>query len=243
MRISANGYTLIKEFEGLHLKSYLCPAGYWTIGYGHTSMAGPPKVEAGMVISRDMADQILMADLSKFETGVTNLIRVPLTQGQFDALVSFAFNCGLGALEKSTLLKRVNRGEHDRVPAEFMKWTKARGVELKGLVRRRRAETALWRGVDKVVNDQPVRKDIPDAPEPPKSMAKSREGNAALITGAAGAAAIVAEIEPAVQHGANIFNALSATLGKPVVLALLIVVLASAAIWYWRRQRLIEDGV
>lgn len=149
--ISARGLQVIKEFEGLRLKAYVCAAGKWTIGYGHTAEAGPPSVTPGMQITREQAFEILKRDIASFERDVRRLVRRPLTQGQFDALVSFHFNTG--KLGGSTLLKRINAGRLDDVPAQLMRWTKARDpksgrlVELAGLVRRRRAEAGLWRSL------------------------------------------------------------------------------------------------
>jgi GH24 family phage-related lysozyme (muramidase) len=162
MKTSDAGLKLIMQFEGLRLKAYRCPAGVWTIGYGHTSAAGVPDVRDGMRISAQEAEAILKKDLAGFEAAVAGLVKKELTQAQFDVLVSFAYNCGVGALKGSTLLKRVNAGAFDAVSAELMKWTKAKGKELPGLVRRRRAEAALWRGLPKVV--EPICKVLPIAP-------------------------------------------------------------------------------
>lgn len=151
MQVSNRGLAVIKEFEGWRPRAYICPAGHWTIGYGHTAMAGPPSVKAGDEISLEEGHAILKRDVAKFAAEVLRLVKVPLTQGQFDALVSFHFNTG--ALASSTLLKRVNARRFEDVPAQLMRWTRAkdpktgRRVELQGLVRRRRAEAALWRGI------------------------------------------------------------------------------------------------
>jgi lysozyme len=98
MKTSEAGLKLIRSFEGLRLKSYRCPAGIWTIGYGHTSAAGAPKVRENMRISREEAEAILKRDLAQFENAVSSMVKVPLTESQFDVLVSFAFNCGIAAL-------------------------------------------------------------------------------------------------------------------------------------------------
>ncbi|MFN7608707.1 MAG: lysozyme, partial [Ralstonia sp.] len=92
MKTSAAGIALIKEHEGKRLKAYLCPAGVWTIGYGHTTGAGSPSVQKGMTITEAEADAIFARDIGAFERGVLRLVKVPLAQGQFDALVSFEFN-------------------------------------------------------------------------------------------------------------------------------------------------------
>jgi len=142
VKISETGVNLIKSFEGLRLESYLCPAGVWTVGYGHTG----DDVTPGMTITEDRANKMLRRDLVKFEQGVDLLITVPLNQQQFDALVSFAFNCGLGALEQSTLRKRLNNKEDPNKVAqeELPKWVKGDGVVLPGLVERRKKEVELF---------------------------------------------------------------------------------------------------
>jgi lysozyme len=140
-RIGKAGLDLIKEFEGLKLRAYLCPAKVWTIGYGSTG----PHVTAGKVITNAEAEDLLKEDLARFERAVTGFVTVPLTQNQYDALVSFAFNVGISALERSTLLRRVNAKRFDDVPAEFLKWNRAGGRPLAGLTRRRAAEAALFK--------------------------------------------------------------------------------------------------
>lgn len=140
MKTGNQGIDLIKEFEGLRLTAYKCAAGVWTIGYGHTE-----GVTGAMVITEATADELLARDLAKFEAGVSKLVKVELNQNQFDALVSFAFNCGLANLAKSTLLKKLNATvPADQVAAEFMRWNKAGGKVLPGLTRRRAAEAALF---------------------------------------------------------------------------------------------------
>jgi len=175
MKTSAKGLALIKEFEGLRLAAYLCPANVWTIGYGHTSAAGQPAVYSGMRITEAQADEILRRDLAKYEAAVLRLVKVPLNQSQFDALASFCFNVGEGALGKSTLLRKLNRGEYGAVPSELMKWVRGGGRELPGLVRRRRAEAKLWRDLDarpagpeeaRVHPDQPVPDDVKPSESP-----------------------------------------------------------------------------
>lgn len=239
MNISVAGINLIKEFEGLELTSYPDPGTNgepWTIGYGHTSMAGPPRVLPHMTINRFEAERILRDDLRKYEAAVKKMVTVELKQNQFDALVSFAYNCGIGNLQKSTLLKRVNAGRFDDVPAEFMKWTKAAGKTMKGLVRRRRAEAAMWRGMDdgkpEVFKEARLQ---PDKPVPSKTMMQSKEGNAAALAGSAAAVTAGTEV-------VNNIGTLSEALGRPAVLVFIVIALACAAIWYWRKRRLDEEG-
>lgn len=242
MKVSAAGINLIKEFEGVRLKSYKCPAGVYTIGVGHTSAAGPPKVGPGMEITNAQAMKILAQDLVQFEDGVEAAVRVPLTQNQFDALVSFTFNVGLGAFQKSTLLKKLNAEDYAAVPAELMKWTKAGGKELPGLVRRRRAEAAMWRGVD---DNKAIKQDArltPDLPQPSKPITKSKEGNMALVTGGAAAVTAANDVARQVKETGDSVTSLIDLLKNPTFIVLVLVVLAAAAIWYWRWQRLKEEG-
>ena len=242
MRTSKAGRDLITQFEGCKLTAYKCPAGIWTIGVGHTDAAGPPIVRSSMTMTRAQAEYTLEADLISFETHVSMLVKVPLTQNQFDVMVSFAFNCGVGALTKSTLLKKLNRREYSAIPAELMKWTKGGGKELPGLVRRRRAEAAMWRAVDETAEIDQDSRVQPSAPEPPKTMLESKEGNAAVLAGASGAIAAAQEIVPVVQQSSDLFSGLSEALGKPVVIAMIVILVACVGIWFWRRQRLLEDA-
>ncbi|MBN3006243.1 lysozyme [Chromobacterium alkanivorans] len=140
MNISANGVKLIQQFEGLRLKAYQDAVGVWTIGYGHTG----PDVTPGLVITQAQADALLARDLSRFEAGVTRLVQVPLNQNQFDALVSFSYNLGLGSLQNSTLLRLLNQRDYAGAAAQFPRWNKAGGKVLPGLTRRRAAEQALF---------------------------------------------------------------------------------------------------
>lgn len=140
MRISQAGIDLIKEYEGCKLEAYKCPAGVWTIGYGHTG----PDVYKGRYIGPTMATMLLREDLERFEREVTAMLVIPVRQHQFDALVSFAFNLGSSALRKSTLLRKLNNGDYAGASAEFDKWTRAGGKVLPGLVRRRAAERKLF---------------------------------------------------------------------------------------------------
>ena len=141
MKISDKGLSLIKEFEGLRLTSYVCPAGVLTIGYGSTG----PHVRSGMTITKEEAERLLLKDVARFEGAVNSLVKVGLNQGQFDALVSFAFNLGSSALADSTLLRLLNSGDYEGAAGQFDRWVKAGAVTLEGLVRRRNAEEAMFR--------------------------------------------------------------------------------------------------
>lgn len=130
----------LKQWEGCRLIAYRDPVGIWTIGYGHTGS----DVKRGMQITQAQADKLLMDDLARFERAVDQAVKVPLTDNQFGALVSFAFNVGVAAFEKSTLLKKLNQGNYSAVPGELARWNRAGGKLLAGLVNRRAAEAGLW---------------------------------------------------------------------------------------------------
>lgn len=140
MRISQKGLNLIKEFEGLELKAYKDSVGVVTIGYGSTG----PHVSMGMTITADQAEALLKNDVNRFEKGVMDLVTAPITQNQFDALVSFSFNLGLGNLKASTLLRKLNSLDYVGAANEFPRWNKAGGKVLAGLTRRREAEKKLF---------------------------------------------------------------------------------------------------
>ena len=131
--------------------------------------------------------------------------------------------------------------QHGAGPAELMKWTKADGKELPGLVRRQRAEAALLRGLPKVADIQQTRTS-PDLPKPPKPITRSNKANVAIIAGGAGALAAAGEAMPVVREGVGIMPVLSDALGRPAFIAALIVIVASVAIWIWRHQQLLEQG-
>lgn len=139
MKINQEGLNLIKDFEGCRLKAYLCPAGVWTIGYGHTK-----GVKPDMVITQLDADRFLLQDLKRFEEAVSSLVKVPITPNQFSALVSFAYNVGTGALYDSTLLRKLNNKDYKGAADEFLRWNKAGGKVLPGLTKRRIAERDLF---------------------------------------------------------------------------------------------------
>ena len=139
--ITTEGLSLIKRFEGFSANTYICPAGYKTIGYGHVIKRGE---DFSSGISFDAAMQLLKRDVMVAERAVCRLIYVPLTDNQLAALVSFTFNLGAGVLQRSTLRRKVNRQQHDAVPSELLRWVYAGGRKLSGLVKRRAAEATLY---------------------------------------------------------------------------------------------------
>ena len=170
MKVSASGRKAIMRHEGVRLTAYPDPATKgepFTIGVGHTSAAGAPKVTKGMIITEDECDEILSRDLATFEAAVEKAVTVPLNQNQFDALVSFTFNVGAGNLQKSTLLKRLNQGDYRGAAEQFGAWNKAAGKVMKGLVTRRADERALFlRPVAANTTDAVPVEDLPTKPAP-----------------------------------------------------------------------------
>lgn len=234
---------ITKEFEGCRLKAYKCPAGVWTIGWGHTSEIGAPHVTPNMVITQKRADEILDADLAVCTEVVDRLVKVHLTPNQQEALADFVFNVGESQFASSTLLKRVNAKRFADVPAELMKWTRGGGRVLPGLVKRRQATAILWRGIDaKHPLDIQESRARPDTPPKPKPITKSREANTSALVGAAAVATAVSEGASQLKDGADLLPILTESLGRPTVLVLLAIGVACAAIWYWRKQRLDEEG-
>lgn len=201
--ISNEGVDLIKRFEGLHkvqpdgmISAYRCPAGKWTIGYGVTK-----GVRSGMKITKEEAELRLLEEIREHADIVKQYVTVPLTQGQFDALVSFVFNLGGGNFRSSTLLKKLNKGLYDDVPEQIMRWNKARVdgklTPLKGLTRRRAAEAAIFSSDAKLPADEGG----PKGPQKvtaaaPKPLAKSKTMAGA---GIAGAATALGEITPQIE--------------------------------------------
>ena len=156
MKVSDKAKGVIKHHEGVRQRPYRCPAKLWTIGVGHVLYPeqGAMKLELrdgfalkdadNRLFSMEEVDAILSADLERFERGVEKFITVQLTQGQFDALVSFSFNVGLGTLQRSTLRQKVLRGDMEVAAQEFLKYCMAGGKPLKGLQNRRQDERALF---------------------------------------------------------------------------------------------------
>ena len=156
MKVSQRCKEMIKHHEGVRFKPYRCPARLWTVGVGHVLYpdqgrlpldqrdAFPLKAEDNRVFSGAEVDGILGADLQRFEAGIAKLFPMVLAQGQFDALCSFAFNLGLGGVQRSTLRQKVLRGEIEAAADEFLKFTRGGGKVLPGLVKRRNDERALF---------------------------------------------------------------------------------------------------
>lgn len=171
MRLSDDGFALIRDFEGYHRKlpdgscvAYRCPAGVWTLGFGCTK-----GIREGMVWTRDQAEAALRAEIETHEDAVNRMVTAPINQNQFDALVSFAYNCGDGALQKSTLLRLLNAGDYAGAARSFSLWNKGGGRVLKGLVTRRAREAALFL---KPTEDAPE-PTMPQTVDPPSPQPKA----------------------------------------------------------------------
>ena len=142
MNISDDGFDIIKKFEGCELEAYKCAAGVWTIGYGHTK-----DVQEGDKWTEEKSEFMLWRELEdEYEHYVNSLVTVPLNQCQFDALVSWVYNLGPNNLKSSSMLRVLNEGKYDEVPAQMKKWNKANGKVLAGLTRRREAEGLMFEG-------------------------------------------------------------------------------------------------
>ena len=202
MRLSSKGYDLIKSFEGC-LKPvgggmfvpYICPAGVLTIGWGHTNDGGRPFNRSARW-SQAECDQALVDDMVRYEKAVDRRVKVQLTQGQYDALVSFTYNCGEGALAKSTLLRLVNARRFNEAARAFAAWNRGGGKVLKGLTRRRAAEAALFLEEDYAVlqeanyvvsvsdDDEPMAQRVDYPPEKP-AISQETAGGVTVATGSA----------------------------------------------------------
>ena len=153
LKLSEAGQNLIKHFESCMkqvgpnaYKAYACPAGVMTVGWGTTRHQGKP-IPPGAVWTGDQCDTAFIHDIAKYEDDVKHLVTVAIDQFEFDALVSFTYNCGASALAKSTLLRKVNAGDFEGAALEFQRWNKANGKVMPGLVRRRASEALLFQNL------------------------------------------------------------------------------------------------
>jgi lysozyme len=236
MKISQFGKSMIAAFEGVRLEAYRCPAGVLTIGIGITGEEARP----GRKITREEAFSMFDEFLARqYEPGVRKLLKRDPTQGQWDAMVSFAFNCGVGALAKSSILKHFNRGNDDLAAAAFGAWVKAGGKTLPGLVRRRAAEALAFRGIQdanfdgKRASDEPIYGPMPQKVEQVReSVAKTSTAKGAGAGGLAGAGAVIKSTEEALTTAEPHISA-----GTWIGFALGLTMLASAGFVFYRRWR------
>lgn len=144
MRISENGIEFIRQLEGEKLTAYPDIVGIWTIGVGHTGFVDGKPVARDMAITKEKSKELLTADLKRFESAVNDAVKVTLTQNQFDALVSLAFNIGEGAFARSTLVNKLNAGDKKGAAEQFLVWKNAGGRVSQGLLNRRQKEKAMF---------------------------------------------------------------------------------------------------
>lgn len=270
LRLSQDGAALVKHFESCLVdnhdgtfRAYLCPAGKLTIGWGHTNDHGR-RFDASSRWTQAECDAAFSEDMQGFEAHVHRLVMVPLSQHQFDALVSFTYNCGDGALQRSALLSKLNRGDYDGASREFPKWNRGGGRVLNGLVKRRAAEMMLFQdGHSDAVHTlaqhagQHGMPQQADEPTPPKSIAASKTGGAAIaIGGGAGIEVFnqvnsqldqVSDIKNRVEglglHLPDLTTMLGNMLHEPTTLFAMAVVGLAGFIWFDRRKKLNEDHV
>lgn len=210
-QINAEGLALIKQWEGLETRAYTCPAGVWTIGYGHTRAA-----KEGMVITEHEAERLLLQDLSLYEAEVSRAVKVALSDNQFAALVSWAFNVGAQAMRRSTLIHKLNQGDYASVPSELARWNKVGNRVVPGLSNRRAAEAGLWVRGDFVTSRYV---------EPTEPTKQSAAVGASQLGGVAAAAAAAA---PAITSLSGLHWAVGVALVAGAV--------TLAAVWLLRRR-------
>lgn len=262
---SERGLALVKAFESClkpispgKFTTYFCPAGVLTIGWGHTNANGR-QIRNGDVWTQGECDAALREDMAVAERAVRRRVKVDLTQGQFDALASFTFNCGEGNLSRSTMLRRVNAGDFDGAASHFADWNKARVkgelVELRGLTRRRAAEADLFRtGNHDMVHAEykatpEYSEPSPQGVEPPpgtiKPMTTSKIGNGGVVIGAGAAVEAASKVKDALDqanavkqgaHDLGILDALSSAAATPTFWIAIGTIMIAGCIWYWRRE-------
>lgn len=177
MSLSEAGLNHIKNKEGLVTTAYQDPGGVWTIGYGHTG----PDVTPGQTISEEEATRLLNQDTAWAQDAVRNNVKVPLTQGQFDALTSFTYNVGAGAFQNSTLLEKLNAGDYAGAQAEFGEWTSAGGTPLPGLINRRAEEAEMFGGKAPEGGAEAAPPQTGDSPAPAENPASGQAGGSYTV--------------------------------------------------------------
>lgn len=266
---SEKGQRLVESFEsclkrvGSLFTTYRCPAGVLTIGWGHT-LANGRRFKEGDTWTQGECDTVLREDLAVAERAVKRRVKVELTQSQFDALVSFTFNCGAGNLKRSTLLRRVNKKDFNGAAEQFAPWNRGGGKVLRGLTRRRAAEAELFRNGnheavrtayhqskerDGDIENMPQSVDIP--PGTPKPMQESKIGNGSLVIGAAGVAEAASKAKDtldqanAIKDGVKdlgLWDQFATVATTPTFWIAIAIVVVAGAIWFWRREHA-QNGV
>jgi lysozyme len=243
MKLSQAGIDFVKSFEGYHRRlpngdcvAYLCPANVVTIGYGCTE-----GIKRGMVWTHAQALQALENELSKFEAAVNRLVTVEINQNEFDALVSFAYNCGEGALARSSILKQLNAGNREAAARGFALWNRGGGRVLPGLVRRRRDEAAMFlRPVEKSPEpDMPQAVDPPPAkPEGSRILAAASSGETVAV--GAGLGGIGLSFADALGYGGQILPLVKSYGLEAFILVLLCLAAGFAIVKHFRKQDHVE---
>ena len=227
MIISPEGITTLKQFEGCRLKAYQDIVGVWTIGDGFTD-----GVYAGMTITQEQAEHMLLERLVPYEHAVEEACTVTPTQAQFDACVCLAWNIGISALQKSSVLRLHNKGQFKEAANAFGLWNKAGGKVVAGLVRRRSAEAAMY------LEDHAPAAEMPQKVDAPVSMATSKIN---IAQGAAGITASIAAVQP-VLDAINAFKTGVDGLGQWAVPAVLVGIVLLCGYTIWQRVQLRNRG-
>lgn len=258
LHLSSEGGALVRSFEGcLHptpvgFRPYVCPAGVLTIGWGHTNDNGR-KFTSRDLWTKGECDAEFRADMGRFEAAVRRRVKVELTQHEFDALVSFAYNCGEGNLAKSSLLRKVNAKDFDGAVGEFAKWNRGGGRVLAGLTRRRAAEAKLFATGDYLAarenhttaafadgDTEPCPQGVDVAEGSVKPMSESKIGNTQIAMGAAGAAEAASKVKDAVDQANSVKSGTVDLLGtlasNPMFWLAVAIVIGAGCAWYWRRE-------
>lgn len=257
LHLSHKGAALIMAFENClaptgdgRFKTYICPAGVLTIGWGHTNDHGR-SFRAGDVWTKSQCNTAFAEDMAGFEIAVKRLVKVGLKQDQFDALLSFSYNCGDGNLSTSTLLRKVNVGDFAGAAREFARWNRGGGKVLAGLTRRRASEALLFQGIpdnnydgkpDAIFAQAPMAQAV-DAPQPEKPLYQSKIVQAATTIGiGTGGDAISTVSDTASQvallksnaEQAGFFDIVQRLMQNPRFLLALVLIIAVGLIIYWR---------
>jgi lysozyme len=243
VKISQAGLDFIRQFEGYHRRlpngdcvAYRCPAGVITLGYGCTE-----GIKPGMVWTHAQALQALENEIAKFEDAVNRLVTVTINQNERDALISFAYNCGEGALARSSILKQLNAGNREAAARGFALWNRGGGRVLPGLVRRRRDEAAMFlRPVEK-----PLEPDMPQAVDPPPAKPEGSRILAAASSGetvavGAGLGGIGLSFADALGYGGQILPLVKSYGLEAFILVLLCLAAGFAIVKHFRKQDHVE---
>lgn len=275
LHLSNEGGTLVKTFEGCLqpinaaktlFRPYICPAGVLTCGFGHTNDNGR-KFTSRDIWTKGECDAEFRSDMRVFEAAVRRRVKVELTQHEFDALVSFTYNCGEGNLAKSSLLRKVNAKDFDGAVGEFAKWNRGGGRVLAGLTRRRAAEAKLFATGDHLAarenyqtakvaaslagDNEPMPQGVDVAEGSSKPMTESKIGNTQIAMGVAGAAEAGSKVKDALDqansvkqgvHDLGVTDVLGGIATNPMFWLALAIVAGAALAWFWRREHA-QNGI